>query len=116
MSPDDSCAARAIEWPALALADRISALDDMTDEIARKEERDAERARADAAEAEVGRLRAVAAKAAEAAEALEYLVDYSGRMYHDSTRWESEDETAPRWQAWRDWAYDAIKAAKGEGR
>jgi phosphate uptake regulator len=35
----DACAARAIEWP--ALADRISALDDMTDEIARKEERDA---------------------------------------------------------------------------
>ena len=75
------------------------------------------------ARAEVARLRealeaseARGVKAAEACEALETLVDYSSRTFHDSTRWESEDDTAPLWQAWRNWAYDAIKAAKGAGR
>lgn len=79
--------------------------------------------RCDVAEAEVARLRealeaseARAVKAAEACEALETLVDDSSRMFHDATRWESEDETGPLWQAWRNWAYDAIKAAKGAGR
>lgn len=87
------------------------------------EHRDAVVAERDALAAEVARLRealeaseARAAKAAEACEALETLVDYSSRMFHDSTRWESEDETGPPWQTWRNWAYDAIKAAKGAGR
>ena len=73
-------------------------------------------AEADQLRAALAASEARAAKAAEACEALESLVDYSSRMFHDSTMWESEEETAPRWQAWRNWAYDAIKAAKGAGR